>query len=419
VPVPGTPPADAPVAEPKAAAATLLDPGSDDEESESRAAETVIPGKGSPGYQPTQVSIPVARIAPSAPAPAQPKPPPPAPAPEPPKPTFTAAKPAGGPAPTFSAASSGRPTPPARPATPGRPVPPPSSQRPAYGQGNSAKGYAPPSKGRTTPYPPGTQFHPQGGQGAQYAGPSQASPDLSRQYTPGSGGGAGRRRRPKGGKGRQLTWLVAGVVAAAAIGVGTALALNHSPGPGSTARPGSSTAIPSIEDTPTGFQSIDALNNPSTALPAGWTTKTVTQADAQSAAAGFSIDVPPGWTETRNQLATNFSGPGDLLLEVDLTGQPTTNMLTDASKVEASSVSRFPGYKQLNLQAESVRHTEGAVWKFQWTPAGGVQQTADDIFFAQATSTGVQDYAVYIRSPSSTFSTSLSVLDKMLQTFQT
>ena len=69
--------------------------------------------------------------------------------------------------------------------------------------------------------------------------------------------------------------------------------------------------------------------------------------------------------------------------------------------------------------AEPVRHTEGAVWKFNWTPAGGVQYTADDIFFAQSTSAGVQDYAVYVRSPSSTFGSSLSVFDKMLRTFQT
>jgi hypothetical protein len=60
------------------------------------------------------------------------------------------------------------------------------------------------------------------------------------------------------------------------------------------------------------------------------------------------------------------------------------------------------------------------VWKFNWTPAGGVQFTVDDIFFAQQTSAGVQDYAVYIRSPSSTFgSKSLPLFDKILPTFQT
>ena len=146
----------------------------------------------------------------------------------------------------------------------------------------------------------------------------------------------------------------------------------------------------------------------------------MTAADAHSAAAGFSIDIPPGWTEKRQDLATDFTGPGDLLVEVDLTKQPTSNMLSAAGQVEAASKSRFPGYKRLNLQAEPVRHAEGAVWKFNWTPAGGVQFTVDDIFFAQQTSAGVQDYAIYLRSPSSTFgSKSLPLFDEILKTFGT
>ena len=128
--------------------------------------------------------------------------------------------------------------------------------------------------------------------------------------------------------------------------------------------------------------------------------------------------MPPGWTETRKGLATDFTGPGDLLLEVDLTQQPTSNMLTAAKQVEAAT--HFRDYKRVNLQREPVRHAEGAVWKFNWTPAGGVQFTVDDIFFPQQTSAGVQDYAVYIRSPSSTFgSKSLPLFDQMLRTFQT
>jgi hypothetical protein len=60
------------------------------------------------------------------------------------------------------------------------------------------------------------------------------------------------------------------------------------------------------------------------------------------------------------------------------------------------------------------------VWKFTWTPAGGVQYTVDDNFFGQQTSAGVRDYAVYIRSPSSALgSTSLTLFDEILPTFQT
>jgi serine/threonine protein kinase len=441
VPVPGAAaPADAPAAEAKAAAA-LLDAPPAAEAAGSRTAETVIPGKGPIGYQPTEVSVPVARITPPAaaqsaaapakpaepqpaepqpaePQPAEPKPTPsksadPAPTPPKPGPTFTAAKPTGRAVPTFSAASPGAP---ARPVRPSRPVTPPAEQRPAYGPNAPAQGYAPPQGGGTTPFPPsGAHYGPSAG---QYAGPAQPYPDLARQYPPGTGGGSAGRGR---GQSRRILWLVVAVIVAAAIGVGTALALNNNNGGSGTgaAGAGGAGAVPSVADTPTGFKSIDALNNPSTALPAAdWSTQTVTAAAVHSAAAGFSIDVPPGWTKTPKGLATDFNGPGDLLLEVDLTQQSTSNMLTAAKQVEAAT--HFRDYKRLNLQGEPVRHAQGAVWKFNWTPAGGVKLTVDDIFFAQQTSAGVQDYAVYLRSPSSTFGNkSLPLFEKMLRTFQT
>jgi serine/threonine protein kinase len=425
IPVPEAAPADAgaAAAEPKAAAALLEERPAEEEEG-SPSAETVIPGKKTAGYQPTQLSVPVARIAPSAPvkppSTAQPPPVPPKPAqpkPTPPKPTFTAAKPTERAAPTFSAASPGRPVPPARPATPQ------PDQRPAYGAGSAGQGYGagsagsgyppPRQQGATPPHPPsGAHYGPAGG---LYAGPPQSTFDLGRQYPPGTGGG--RTGRPPAGRGRQVIWLVVAVIIAAAIGVGVALALSGNGGSNNNAG-ASSTSVPSVADTPTGFQSVDALNNPSTALPAAnWSTKTVTAADAQSTAAGFSIDVPNGWTETRKGLATDFSGPGGQLVEVDLTQQPTSNMLDAATQVEAGT--HFPAYQRQNLQAEPVRNAEGAVWKFDWTPVGGVNLTADDIFFPQATSAGVQDYAVYVRSSTSTFSSSLTVFDEMLRTFQT
>ena len=435
VPVPGAAaPVDAPAAEPKAAAA-LLDASPAVEAADARAADTVIPGKGPVGYQPTEVSVPVARVTPPAAAqsaaapakpaepkpapvepakPAEPKPTPAKPAepkltPPKPGPTFTAAKPTGRAVPTFSAANLAAP---ARPVRPSRPVTPPAEQHPPYGPSAPAQGYPPPQGGGTMPFPPsGAHYGPSAG---QYAGPSQSYPDLARQYPPGTGGGrAGRGRRQS----RRILWLVVAVIVAAAIGVGTALALNNNGGSGTGAS--GAGAVPSVADTPTGFKSIDALNNPSTALPAAdWSTQTVTAAAVNSAAAGFSIDVPPGWIKTPKGLATDFNGPGDLLLEVDLTQQSTSDMLTAATQVEAAA--HFRDYKRLKLQREPVRHAQGAVWKFNWTPAGGVKFTVDDIFFAQQTSAGVQDYAVYLRSPSSTFgSKSLPLFEKILRTFQT
>jgi hypothetical protein len=445
VPAPADPPA-APAGEPKAAAAALLVPESDDDDLGSRAAETVIPHKGedaalpgqaSAGYRPTEIALPSARNAPP-PSIAQPKPADSKPVP--PQPTFTAAKPGERATPSFSAASPVRPAPQGRP-TPPRPAPgnnpPSSSQRPGYGQNNAPRGYPPPSQsgnqGSTTPYPPsGAQYRQQGAQGGQlgtpgtqYPGSSQVTPDLSRQYPPGAGGGY--RKPGRQGPGRKLLWGVVAVAVAAAIGVGTALALNHNSNSGNNhgGSTGSTqpTTLPSVEDTKTGFLSVDALNNPSTALPGtGWTTQTVTKAQAGSTAAGFSIDVPPGWIEKQssNGLVTDFIGPDNQLVEVDLTQQSTTDMLAAATQVKNASVSKFPGYVQKNLQAEPVRHAEGAVWKFTWTPSAGQQFTVDDIFFAQATSGGVQDYTIYLRSPSDTFGIkSLPLFDKMLATFQT
>lgn len=206
-------------------------------------------------------------------------------------------------------------------------------------------------------------------------------------------------------------WVVLAVLVAAAVGVGAALGLSHDRSPG-----GATNAA----DTLTAFKPVNALNNPSTVLPGrNWTTRTVTKADVHSAAAGFSIDLPPSWTQKQQGLKTDFDGPGNLLLAVDLAQQNTSDMLAAEKQVKKETLSTFPGYKQQNLQAEPVRHAEGAVWKFSWTPVGGVQVTADDIFFAQSTPGGVQDYAIFIRSPSSTFSGSaLSVFDEILRTFQ-
>ncbi len=374
------------------------------------AGKTVVADEGS-GYQPTELAIPAARVTPSAPAPEQQSPPqrpadqrPADQRPAQPKPTFTAAKPTERPTPSYSAAS------PASPASPARPQPPAPTpeRRPVYG-GSSGAGQGHPGGG-TTPFPP---------PGGQYAGPSQPHPDLARQYTPGTAGGRAGRGR---GRGRQIAWLVAAIIIAAAVGVGAALALNRHNGGGS-ATATQSTGSAFVADTPTGFKSVDALNNLSAVTPSGWRHATVTAADLGApAVAGFSLDLPPGWTEQRSSLATNFTGPGDMLVTVDLTPQNTTNMLDAATSIEHESLAenKFPGYKRVNLQEVPVRNTRGAVWKFTWTPATGPGLVADDIFFARATPAGTQDYAIYIRSPQSTFNgTALPLFDQILRTFET
>jgi hypothetical protein len=226
---------------------------------------------------------------------------------------------------------------------------------------------------------------------------------------------------------RWVVWLAAAVIIAAAIGVGAALALNrpktneNAANAGNTGTAGSTgTPTPSVANTPSGLNSVDALNNPSTVLPSGYVSYTVTAAEAGSpAVAGFTIDVPKGWTEQRNALVTTFLGPGNMKFEVDMSPQSTPDMVTAAQNVEQQAVAngKYRNYQRVTLKQVTVRHTYGAAWKFHWIP-NGVQYTADDIFYHAPTPAGAQDYAFYFRSPSSNFGKTLSTIEKILPTFQ-
>jgi eukaryotic-like serine/threonine-protein kinase len=425
--------AEAAAGEQKAAGATLLDERPVGDGARAGSGDTVFAGEEPAGYLPTEVSIPVARMTPAAPPrPAQPQPAQPQPAqptraqpkPAQPKPTFTAAKPTDRVTPTFSAAS------PPRPVRP--PVAPPPDPRPAYGSGSAGQAGHAGQAGQGYPPAGGAPFPPSGGQygppaggeygplpGGQYGGPAQSYPDLAGQYTPGTvGGRAGRGRgaRGRGARGREagrrIAWLVVAVLVAAAIGIGAALALNRHPTDQVV-----NTGSTGVADTTTQFKSVNSLNNPSAVLPAGWSTQTVQAADANSTA-GFSVDLPAGWTEKRASLATWFYGPKDMVLEIDLTPQTTTDMRAAAGLIAAKS--HFADYKLNYLQEVPVLHTHGAIWQFTFTLPKLPRLIADDIFFLKPTSAGSQYYAVYIRAPYTGWSSEyLPRFDEILRTFQT
>jgi hypothetical protein len=226
------------------------------------------------------------------------------------------------------------------------------------------------------------------------------------QYTPGTGGGRAQRRR---GPWRPIALVLFAAVLAAAIGAGIAFALQrHGGGSGTKADP-----------TPT-FGSVNALNNPSDVVPAGWTPERVTASEA-NATAGFTIDVPPGWTKRRGGFATLFTSPdGVMILEIDLTPHRYDNMVTEARYIERRSSPSFTGFKRLHLQAVTVRSTDGAIWQFTRTTASGVMVLADDILFIKPTQAGNQSYAVFIRAPYDGWGgTYLPRFDQILRTFQT
>jgi hypothetical protein len=165
---------------------------------------------------------------------------------------------------------------------------------------------------------------------------------------------------------------------------------------------------------------VRALDTPSTTLPPGFTPVTVSPS-AAGTTAGFSIDVPSSWTETRDGLITKFNDDnGDRFLEVDLTAHTYPNMVTEAEYVEKQQVAvdTFPAYHRTALKAVPVRGTSGAFWQFTWD-RNGVTTRTDDILFMAQTPDGQQSYAIYFRAPNSGWGSKfLPQFEKMLSTFQ-
>jgi hypothetical protein len=342
-----------------------------------------------------------------------------------PAPTFTAARPGERPpAPTFSAARPDQPGTAQRTPHAARGAAQPSVAQsgmppywPAPKAGASPGGQwsaAAQSEGETPQYGP----HPGAGgsapgAGSQYPGPSKQYADLAAQYPPAPVGGARRRRR---GSRWWIVVAICAVLVAAAIGAGAALALRHN----NTSGTGTTAAVQGRAPT-TDFGSVNALNNQSAGVPAGWTTETVTPSTYHTTA-GFTIDVPPGWTEKPKGLATYFYGDDNMVLDVDLS--PHTypdNMVQEAEHLQQQQAvlgDAFPGYQRLQLEAVPVRGTHGAFWQFTWSLKGERVRT-DDILFVLPTSAGKQSYAVYIRAPNDGWNSSyLPIFEKILPTFE-
>jgi hypothetical protein len=356
---------------------TVIDRGS-------QAGETVIDRRPAE-HRPTELDLPVAK-------------------PTPARPTFTASQPKERAVPTFSAARHDQPG-----ATPAEPPA-------AYGAPEAGGSPHGPYLGTTSPF---------AGSAGQYAGPSQPHADLASQYTPGKGGGRAQRRRR--GPVRLVVLVICAVVLAVAIGAGAAYALGHhgagtgasGSGKNGSGKNGSGTSgSGTVPDPKTAFLSVNALNTPSAATPAGWTHEQVTAAQAH-AHAGFTIDLPPGWKKLRQGLANDFAGPRGLFLEVDLTPHKHQNMPQEAQYIAGQAAPNFIGYRLLHLEPVPVRSTKGALWQFKRT-LSGVLVTADDILFIEPTPAGNQSYAVYIRGPASGWGdTYLPIFDRILPTFQT
>jgi hypothetical protein len=212
------------------------------------------------------------------------------------------------------------------------------------------------------------------------------------------------------------------VVVAAAVGAGAAFALNGN----SSASPPTATASNSASASPNANLpgSVQAIDSPTNTIPAGWTRQIIQPSDTGTHA-GFSIAVPPGWTEHRSGQVTYFYAPGGgWLMKIDLTPHTYADMLTEAKYLESQVVAKdkFPQYKRASLRAVPIRGTNGAFWQFTWVNSGSVETRSDDILFVKPTAAGSQSYAIYFRAPTpgNDWNTKyLPVFKKMLRTFQT
>jgi hypothetical protein len=212
--------------------------------------------------------------------------------------------------------------------------------------------------------------------------------------------------------------IIAALVVAAAIGGGTAYML----------RDRNVSSIGTVDNTGNSTnahlpKTVQGLDAPATVLPAGWTQYTV-QSSQTGTTAGFTIDLPPGWSEQPPGRATYFNGPYGMVMDIDLTQHTYSNMVSEARYIERQSLAQgaFPHYKRVEIIAVQVRDTAGAFWQFTWVPPGpGVRYRADDILFVKHTAAaGPQSYAVNFWSPGSIWNArTVPTVWKILRTFQT
>ena len=206
---------------------------------------------------------------------------------------------------------------------------------------------------------------------------------------------------------------VAAVVLLRPNSAGTPLGSSSSPATSSSAGTGT---LPPPETAP---QIVNAVNEHTTGpLPAGWAT--VTRPATGTEVAGFSIAAPSNWTPSTSGYQNYWYDPSaNANILIDLT--PHTypgDMLKEARYIKSQSLlqNRFPGYREAGLQAETIRGTPGAWWKFTWDDKG-VSQEAIDLLFVLHTPAGAQSYALYMTAPESMWNQMRPIFDEMVETF--
>jgi len=160
-------------------------------------------------------------------------------------------------------------------------------------------------------------------------------------------------------------------------------------------------------------------------VASGWTPERLTPAQTGTAA-GFSINVPPGWQVMPQQSSPMrffIDAPDGISnVEIDLAPPAKSDMVAQAEFVKQTSLAQgaFPGYKEIDLKPVNVRGTRGALWRFDWVNKNGTEIRVDDMFFALPTKNGPQSYAIYMTAPEGNtwYQQVLPLVAKMLQSFE-
>jgi hypothetical protein len=169
---------------------------------------------------------------------------------------------------------------------------------------------------------------------------------------------------------------------------------------------------------------IVALDNPVSAAPSSFASQAFTPAQTGTTD-GFSIAYPADWHVKQNSSSPQrvfFDAPDAVSnVEVDLTAHTKSTMVAEAQylKSQTLALGTFPGYKQIQLSAEDVRGTSGAIWEFYYTDSAGTLIKVEDILFVLHTKNGPQSYAILAASPDHVWqSTMLPRVEDMLTSFQ-
>jgi hypothetical protein len=169
---------------------------------------------------------------------------------------------------------------------------------------------------------------------------------------------------------------------------------------------------------------IVALDNPVTTVPSGFASRVFTPAQTETTG-GFSIAYPADWQVKRDSASPQrvfFDAPDAVSnVEVDLTAHTKSNMVAEAQylKSQTLALGTFPGYKQIQISAEDVRGTSGAIWAFYYTDSAGTLMKVEDILFVLHTKSGPQSYAILAASPDRVWqSAMLPRVENMLTAFQ-